>query len=222
MKHSFPEESKQKYRDDLILFLKTRAGKSLLNNDKLIGSWCELSGNTGNLTLESLVKENLILESQFIGVDFDREILTNFAKQYPKSKWISGSLLEVIHDFDDISVLNFDSYRATGSMELMRDLDGVRPIIANSIRKFGAFCLFLNTDLDATRTNKIKPSDALMGHVESVCRILNGWLPGHGLNVNNFVHDFTPLDNGFTGSIGDFYIYRSKKHRMVNMKVLFR
>lgn len=223
MKHSFPESAKQSYREDCLAFLSGPAGKSLIRPDGLlVGDWCELAGRTGALTLEMLLRERVLYESQFVGVDSDPGIAMEAARTHPAARWRSGSLLEVLPDLEDVCVLNFDSYRECGSAELELDVDGLRSIAGRAVRRFGAFCLFLNTDLDAVRRKKKVPSVALAHQVELVCSALEGWLPGRKLDPNRFAIDYSLLDGKFVGPLGDFYVYRSKTHRMVNMKIVLR
>lgn len=222
MKHSFTSDSKQEYRNDCIDFLRTH-GKSLVRDDRFSGHWCELAGQTGILTLNTLLDSGLILPNQFIGVDRSPQVIEECEAKEPGARWLVGSLLEVLPSIDDVSVLNFDSYRECGSDELLFDLDGLLSTITRAIRKYGSFVLFLNADLDSTKTKKISSREALEKHTRLVCKTLKGWLPGRSLDPDYLLKGSEVLDSKYLGRIGDHYfIYRSKSHRMANLKLVFR
>ena len=219
MNHSFLGLGKHAYRDDLIAFVRRAIG--LVGKNGLAGDWCELSGRTGTMTMDLLIQHGLVEASQFVGVDRDRDVVKECHDSRPDARWICGSLLDILPDLPNVSVLNFDSYRECGSSELYLDLDGIRPTVARGVKKHGSFALLVNADLDSTKTRGTTAQEALAKHVRVVCSAIDEWLPRRSLDLGRILEGAESLDGTYVGPLGNhLYVYRSKSHRMVSLKLI--
>lgn len=222
----FHNSEKSAYRQDCIVYLRRHAGNVLLNEDgTLRGRWCELAGASGHLTLGELVQDGVLSDAQFIGVDDDPGNVSKNRAQRPKATWVCKDLFQALKGFDDISVLNLDGYREADSRLGTHELQYLLPTIRNAVGRFGAFALFYNTDLDSVRHRKRKASQALLAHTAAVCEQLSGWYPGRNWAVDSVLTEeqARKVDEGHVGHLGEHYfIYRGNRHRMANLKLIFR
>lgn len=222
----FHSAEKTAYRQDCIAFLRRHAGDVLLNDDGVLrGRWCELAGASGHLTLGELVRAGVLTDAQFIGVDDDKGNVDKNRAERPEATWVCRDLFQALKGFDDVSVLNLDGYREADSRLGTHETRYLLPTIRNAVTRFGAFVLFYNTDLDSVRQRKKTVSQALLAHTEAICGQLSSWFFGRSWDPSSILTEGQArhVDAGYVGPLGEHYfIYRGNRHRMANLKLIFR
>jgi hypothetical protein len=227
MKDHFSNASKSAYRQDCIAFLRNQAKDVLLTEEGFLrGKWVELAGASGYLSLEELVQAEVLPSGQqFIGIDDSQANVDLNRAKSPDATWLCNDLFKALKGLEDVSVVNLDGYRETDSRLGNHEVRYLRATIRNAVNRFGAFVLFYNTDLDSTKQRKRKASEALLAHTSAICEQLAGWFPEHYLETDDILNqeDALKLDEGHVGRLGEHYfIYRGNRHRMANLKLVFR
>jgi hypothetical protein len=221
--HEFFNSSKQISRQNNINIAKQ---SNLFQDEKLICSWCELMGSSGLETLSLLETNSLLLPNSFIGIDTDKSLIDNFSSKRPDLIWYNNNIFDIIPKLSNVGILNLDIYGNIDNDKDYFDLSLLKPLIANSINKFGEFILFYNKDLDGIIREKKDISISLRSHTKKICETFNGYL------TNRIIDQFSILpkdyenniENKFVGQLGAYEIYRGKKngHRMCNLHLIFR
>jgi hypothetical protein len=226
MKDHFHNAAKTAYRQDCLNFLRQRAGDVLLNEEGYLrGRWLELAGASGYLSLDELMQAKVLQETQFIGVDDAQTNVDLNRSRLPNATWVCNDIFQALKNLNDVSVVNLDGYREANSRIGNHEVRYLLPTLKNAISHFGAFVLFYNTDLDSVKQKKQKASTTLLNHTVSICTKLSNWLPGRYLEPETLlnVEQAKRLDDGYVGSLGNHYfIYRGNRHRMANLKLVFR
>ncbi len=182
--------------------------------------WCELAGSSASLSITALGEK--VCPSDFVGVDVDVERIHRLKKEYPKSVWIEGDIYSAVSRLRRlrIGILNIDGYGNAGREG--PSLRATIPLISQSLKERGTFLLILNRSLDGVRRQGQKPSDALRNQARTICESL-GSLP-----IRPKEEDLLPIglesivdSPTFSGKIGAFHVYRGKRQRMANARIIF-
>jgi hypothetical protein len=222
---TFDNRSKNACREANLLFLR-RATYRLWEDSrrkKLRCDWCELMGKTGHLTRELLLRESLIVPSQFVGIDINDELVNHHSAAGVSV--LRGDLFSLVArpELSRVGILNLDGYYAVNSPKLHADLCLIRLLAMSSIKLYGEFCIFLNADLDAAVRQRNRASAAMREHANLVadtfvdcgrCQIQSDLLlPPECVES---------IDGGQIGTFGMFEIYRGRKagHRMANLRLV--
>jgi hypothetical protein len=220
--HEFFNSSKQQSRINNVNIVKQT---NLVQENKLICSWCELMGASGMETLSLLENENLLKPNGFIGVDTDLSLITEFKAKRPDLNWFNNNIFDILVDLSDVGVLNLDTYGNINNDGDNFNLSLIKNLIINSIEKFGELVLFYNKDLDGViREGKSIPN-SMREHTNRICEIFNNYLPNRKLDPFNILpQNAENISNDFVGQLGAYEIYRGKKkgHRMINLHLIFR
>ena len=219
--NEFFNNEKQQSRLNNIKVVKN---SNLIEDDKLICSWCELMGASGLETLKLLQQENIF--NDFVGVDFDEKFIAEYKKQYPNFQWVAGNLFDVISQLKNVGVLNLDIYGNIGYDKDFNDLRYLLPLIKSGVDTFGEFILFYNKDLDGVRRHRENPGEILRYHTERICEVFDNYLPGRKFNANDILPGDVEkeINNNKTGIFGAYEIYKGKNkgHRLANLRLIFR
>ena len=219
----FFNSSKQSTRQNNISVVEQ---SNLIIDNKLCCSWCEIMGASGMETLTILEEKELLNPGSFIGIDLDKDRISNFRSQRPDLQWFANNIFDILPQLNDVGVLNLDIYGKVGYDKDYYDLSLIKVLITKSIKKLGEFILFYNKDLDATARQKIKRGDALRYHSDRICEVFKDYLPNRQFDSLNLLpkNAEEKIENGFVGQIGAYEIYKGKTngHRMANLRIIFR
>ena len=221
--HEFFNTSKQTSRQNNINIAKQ---SNLFQDEKLICSWCELMGSSGLETLSLLESNSLLLPNSFIGIDIDKSLIDDFSSKRPDLIWYNNNIFDIIPKLSNVGILNLDIYGNIDNNKDYFDLALLKPLIVNSINKFGEFILFYNKDLDGVVRERKKVGISLRQHTYKICEVFNGYLSNRKIDPLSVLPKDSEniIENGFTGQVGAYDIYRGKKngHRMCNLHLIFR
>jgi hypothetical protein len=199
---------------------------NLIQEGKLVCSWCELMGSSGMETLFLLEERSILKSGGFIGVDLDEKHIDDFKYERPDLQWYVSNIFDLIPMFDDVGVLNLDVYGNVGYDKDYRDLSLIKGLARKSIEKFGEFILFYNKDLDGTLRQNQRPEKMLRYHTNKICQSFNDYLPNRKFDPLTIlpINSEQEIENGFIGAIGAYEIYKGKAngHRMANLRLIFR
>lgn len=220
--HQFFNSSKEQTRINNINIVKQT---NLIEDNRLICSWCELMGTSGIETLNLLESQNLLNPNGFIGVDLDENIINNFKLQKPNYQWYAGNIFNVANNLQDVGVLNLDLYGNIDCKEI-KYMAPIKRMIQKSIHKFGEFVLFYNKDIDSVVRQQKDKIQSLRSHTEAICKSFDNFLPNRKLDPYQILpknYEYK-LENNFVGTLGAYEIYKGKKngHRMCNLHLIFR
>ncbi len=231
--HAFDNGPKTMSREGNLLALVEQAGE-LWDDEahtKLRCDWAELMGETGALTLAMLERAGVLAARGFVGIDREPDIIKGFAATFPSYKWIAADLMDAFGNpaLRRVGVLNFDGYEMVGSPRIRPVGHLIAELARGSIRRFGAFVLFWNSDLDAVRIHgQATFSAALAAHARTVSEVLATALsPRRRLAAGTLLPagaEFAVDDPAFTGAVGSFEVYKGKStgHRMCNLRLVLR
>lgn len=220
MKDWFDGDGKQECRRRNLEV--ARSVRELWESDgsKLRCKWCELSGDSVGLSLKNL--NGILQDRGFVGVDTSREKIRKMEGEFPEHTWICGDIYSKISELQrlKVGVLNLDGYGNAGREGA--SLQAAMAIVTVGMREFGAFLLILNRSLDGNRRLGISPSTALREQAKKVAEVASGC----GLTLNQYDilghGDEKAFDDPkFVGEIGAFHVYKSKRQRMANLRVIF-
>lgn len=231
--HSFDNASKTMTRERNLLALVEQAGELWEDegHTRLRCDWAELLGETGGRTLAMLERAGVLAPGGFVGIDREPGIIERFAAAHPGFKWVAADVMDALGHpaLRRVGVLNFDGYEAVGSPRTRPIGHLIAEVARRSLRRFAAFTLFWNTDLDAVRIQgKATFAAALAGHARTVAEVLSGALPPRRRLTGDALlppgSETVVDDPGFTGIVGSFEIYRGKSsgHRMSNLRLVLR
>jgi hypothetical protein len=230
--HTFDNGPKTMTRERNLLALVEQAGE-LWDDDRhgrLRCDWCELTGQTGALTLSMLERAGVLAASGFVGIDREPSIIAGFAAKFPSYKWVTGDIMDALRNpaLRRVGVLNHDGYEMVGSSRTRPVGRLVAEVARRSIRRFGAAVVFWNSDLDAVRVHGKTFSSALAEHARTIADVLGEALPARRRLAPEMLlprgAEGAVDDPAFTGMLGSIEVYRGKStgHRMCNVRLILR
>ena len=228
---AFDNPAKARTREENLAAIRESAEELWADDDRtrLRCSWAELMGSTGHLTLELLERTGVLASGGFVGIDLDGQRVDAYRERYPGYGWVAGNLFDCLNTgaLGGVGVLNYDSYDAIGSAAALHVARHIRALARRAIDSFGAFALVWNGDLDAVRRLGERPSVALRRHA---VRLAGAFVEAGDVRRSLEAEALLPpgaehaLDDGFTGQLGAFSIYRGRRggHRMANLRLILR
>jgi hypothetical protein len=227
MEHNFDGTVKATVREENLKVAKCNAFLFDKVSNKLTGSWCELMGVSGKLTLKML--DGLLQPGGFVGVDRDPNILTPYRRGWPEHHWLAGDLKHLSSELQTleipINVLNIDGYHNVGSKEFEELAVAMKAVIQRGIEAFGQFLFISNNTLSTPYGTRNEQTfrRMLRGQVNQFVQLMGDYFPTRSLNPENLLstEDEQRITLDFQGFLGAFQIYTGKGGQpMANMKVL--
>lgn len=228
---AFANPAKAMTREKNLAAIRESAEELWADDDRtrLRCSWAELMGATGHLTLELLEQTGVLAAGGFVGIDLDGKRIDAYRKRYPGYGWVGGDLFDCLSTgaLAGVGILNYDSYDAIGNAAALHVARHIRALARQAIESFGAFALMWNGDLDAVWRLGEQPSVALRRHA---VRLAGAFVEAGDVRRSLEAEAMLPpgaehvLDDGFTGQLGAFSIYRGRRggHRMANLRLILR
>lgn len=227
---TFSSDAKARVREANLTALQEAAPELFTDDGKLRGSWLELMGETGRLTLELLESRGVIGAGQFVGIDLDSARIDRFRADFPAHRWLAGDLLDLVQrpELEDVVAINFDAYDLVNSSKLVSTGCHLRTLVRRSLARFGVVAVIWNADLDGVRCFGTRLSVALRRHTERLVSVFQDPRdPGRAFPPTEVLPEGAEDsvdDARFTGQVGAYEVYRGKStgHRMANVRLVLR